>query len=125
MEVRDVSLSESGELMVRVAVQTPQLLTVLGGQVRVGRGGRVRVVAGSNGGPVADANPAVVDADGKNLPVTKVETRPNPFGDGSSVEITLTCQTSKAGAESARLVYSGPRTHVIQVPFTLKDVPLP
>jgi hypothetical protein len=123
MELRDAALNENGELTVRVSVRVPlpssNFLPLVRGNRVVRRGGVV-ISSGSNATP----NPALVDEDGERLPVLNVQSKTIPGLDANTFETTITVKSSRLRAESARLVYSGPRTHVIQVPFALKNVPL-
>ncbi|HEV3260545.1 MAG TPA: hypothetical protein VG013_27060 [Gemmataceae bacterium] len=75
------------------------------------------------GGPVGVA---LHEATGRALRLVKVQGQnvlPNPAG--SSQEWTLIYRLPRNRAEGVKLVYTGPRTLVIDVPFTLRDVPLP
>lgn len=45
-------------------------------------------------------------------------------GTATAQELELTYKPKKGQGEATRFVYSGPRNRVIEVPFTLKDVPL-
>ena len=46
-------------------------------------------------------------------------------GNNVQVEHVLTFQAKKGQADGAKLVYRASRTINLNVPFTLKDVPLP
>jgi hypothetical protein len=126
MEVQGLSVGAGGELTLQVQVQTPlvtDMQALIRGNVVVRRGGARQVV--TSAGTSGPTNPAVLAADGSRLPVTRLATRAAQMGELLVQDLTFTCRAGKEAAEGARLVYTAPRTHVIQVPFTLWDVPVP
>jgi hypothetical protein len=104
------------------------------GGVAVGEGAVVEAVGqavlGNNGRVLGGAEPeargtsfTLLDDKGRPFPVVKSENeqaRP-----GSPREHRLTFAAGAGQGEPARLVYTGPLSTVLDVPFTLKDVPLP
>jgi hypothetical protein len=65
--------------------------------------------------------------DRSGQPLSLVGRQDNFFwvGNGLRYETTLTYAARKGQASPDQLVYSGPRTLQIDIPFTLHDVPLP
>src|SRR5262249_21492314 len=62
--------------------------------------------------------------DGKGKPVTVVRAINTGKRAGMARELELTFQPEDGQEEAARLVYTGRRSALVEVPFTLKDVPL-
>jgi hypothetical protein len=71
---------------------------------------------------VGPENLMLLDAVGKKVAVNFGAGRPV---NGGFWELTLACPASSDHGPPARLLYSGRRTLSVEVPFTLKDVPLP
>jgi len=68
----------------------------------------------------------LVDAKGKNFRLTNTQQEAMNFnGNTFQQNLALTFQPQAGQAEPAQLLYKGPRTVIIDVPFVLKDVPLP
>jgi hypothetical protein len=108
-------------LQVRVDARTQNIGSMPDGSVIMGGGGTM--LGWAVGGP---SNLALQDARGRALRLVKVEGQnwlPNPGG--TSVEWTLVYQLPRSQAEAIKLIYTGTRTLVIDVPFTLKGVRLP
>ena len=70
---------------------------------------------------------SLVDAKGRRFEVGQAQQELTQFGpQGWTYAITVAFRTTAEGAgEPARLVFTGSRPTMIEVPFTLKDVPLP
>ena len=129
LKVLEAERRPDGELKLRVEVQTPSpagmrgMVFVRGARfLRVNNG---QMVIMDSAGSSTPKGLAVQDAAGKNLPVTRMETRTSQRGNELVQEYQLSCKGPANATEPARLVYTGQRTTVIQVPFTLTDVPLP
>ncbi len=123
MEVREVVHDDNGELTIRATVRVPLPPTnwnpvLRPVRVRVARG-KASTTTQGNG----TTNPYIVDADGKSH-FAKVDTNPSVTPDANVYDVRLTCQVPRSRAETAKLVYTGPRTLVIDVPFEFKDLPL-
>ncbi len=90
--------------------------------------GRVAVFLAANGKMVQEVDNglgkyfALLDKQGK--PYKIVNTEIIPSGLGFKQELRMTFGPAKGQSEPARLIFSSPRTVTIDVPFTLKDVPL-
>lgn len=114
----------NGQARLRVQVTTSNQLAPVGANGRLIR--RVRVVAGAGmvetvqGGASDDFQ--IQDAAGHALPVVAQQVMTTGNGFSQTQELTLSCQLN--GSAAARLVVNGPRTVLVNVPFTLKDVPL-
>jgi len=128
IKVLEVQQQENGLVQVRV-----QLETVVPGQVvgRAMRGafranGAVRIWAVESLPTHAEqASWSLLDAKGQAFRLLTVQGPALPNGNWSAPELRLVFQPLDRQGEPAKLVYSGPRTVVLDVPFTLKDVPLP
>jgi hypothetical protein len=82
------------------------------------------------GRPVPAARPninglSLVDDKGKTLGLAVTASRGQGNGKTINYEYTMLYRPQKGEGEPAKLVYSGVRTATIDIPFTLKDVPLP
>ncbi|HEV3257071.1 MAG TPA: hypothetical protein VG013_09345 [Gemmataceae bacterium] len=107
-------------LQIRVDART-QNIGSPDGSVIMGGGGTM--LGWAVAGP---SNLALQDARGRAVRLVKVEGQnwlPNPGG--TRVEWTLVYQLPRSQAEAVKLIYTGTRTLVIDVPFTLKGVRLP
>jgi len=70
---------------------------------------------------------ALVDVQGRRFEVGQAQSELTQFGpQGWTYNITVTFRTTAEGAaEPAKLLFTGSRPTMIEVPFTLQDVPLP
>ena len=64
------------------------------------------------------------DADGHSFPLSDQKEEPVVNGNILTRQISCTYQSRPGLGEPSKLVCSGRRTIIIEVPFTLKDVPL-
>jgi hypothetical protein len=129
LKVIEVKREESGAVKVRLQIDDRQqeFVARMNGRI-VGRGG-----LGRKGIPAAvmrePINPAtsleLLDAKGQSFQPAGIGYEMVANGNGLSQEIHLTYRPNEKQAEPAKLVYSGRRTVVVEVPFTLRDVPLP
>jgi hypothetical protein len=74
--------------------------------------------------PIGAEQLALLDGQGRKFRRLG-STGPAVTGNGKAWEFTLVYQPGPGQGEPTRLVYSGRRTVTLEVPFTLKDVPLP
>jgi hypothetical protein len=65
----------------------------------------------------------LVDNKGQGIPTMSTQTRGRFAGGQMSYEYTMTYRLAK-GQQPAKLIFSGHRTVNLDIPFTLKDVPL-
>ena len=68
---------------------------------------------------------SVIDAKGKPMLLERIQGQTGRRLVVGPREYTLVFMSSHGQPKPAKLVYSGRRTVLIEVPFTLKDVPLP
>jgi hypothetical protein len=95
-------------------------------------GGQAQPGGPVRGVPVAPANPTftnfngmtLVNEKGDNLSFSLTEQTARQNGNTVVWGYTFTCKPEKDQGGPAKLVYSGSRTVTIDVPFTLKDVPV-
>jgi hypothetical protein len=66
------------------------------------------------------------DVKGRRFSVTKGVVETSQFGlDGATLRVSATFHPPEKGQEPARLTYTAARPTTIDVPFLVKDVPLP
>jgi hypothetical protein len=125
LKVIEVQHEEKGELRVQVEAAPPHRELILGGvPARVifsrgwwgGRGTLVPLTL------IGAEQLVLLDSHGRKVPPAK-NSGPEANGNGKAWEFTLIYPSGQG--EPARLVYIGRRTVTIEVPFLLKDVPLP
>jgi hypothetical protein len=73
---------------------------------------------------VAAAQLALLDAKGRKIPLVD-SSSPALSADGKTWEFTLLYRPSPGQGEPSRLIYTGRRCATVEVPFSLKDIPLP
>jgi hypothetical protein len=129
---KKVEASTGGPLTIlavaRQADGTVQVQITVEGLGHLARFVRVRpgfVAIRGSSTPTAD-HFALQDKDGRGFRLTRVEqdvidVKGKPFGQ----EYRLTYQPSPGQGEAFRFIFSGQRPLTIEVPFTLKEVPLP
>lgn len=124
LKVLSATRAESGQIQVRVEVLTPTMIMVGGGPVRVGR--RAAQAAPLFQGSDGSGMPlALLDRSGKPVPLLGTTVPQQALGFGIPQEIVLLFEPKAGQADAAKLVYSGKRMVVLEIPFSLKDVPLP
>jgi hypothetical protein len=133
LKVVAVNAEKDGQVKVEVQVQPPGQDV---GDVPVAMGGiggrffRInRAVMMMRGGIEAPADPGTLELlDARGQPFERLDGaaqgRGNP-GNGGPQTYELIFRPHPGQAEAARLVYSARRTVTLEVPFMLKDVPLP
>jgi hypothetical protein len=146
LNIRSISRGESGEVTLSADVRMPpdvQLQqgvgalnmngAVFAGQVVIQGGGAIRFGAGGPQ-PAGQALPsgtteyqglALEDAAGKRFTAPKgVVELSHLAQDGMTLRVTATFRPAEKTQEPARLVFTATRPATIDVPFTIKDVPL-
>jgi hypothetical protein len=111
------------QLRLHVILEGPNVVGMNGQVLRVVRGkrGGMTIVSGESDGTEL----TLLDAAGNVLKMQKGEPNYLPRDDGGvSVEYRLFCQVNAGKGEPAKLVYSGTRPVLLEVPFTLRDVPV-
>jgi hypothetical protein len=124
VKVVEVSRQEEGTIKLRLHVETPPRsledgLTVPSNMVMIVNGRRV----GGDEEPLTAANFALLDAQGHPFEVVKAITTGRRAG--VARELELTYQPAEGQGDPVRFVYTGRRSALVDVPFTLKHVPLP
>ncbi len=132
LKVVEVSRMDHGQVKLRVQVRPPPMgmngMQMLGGGGRVfiqRFNGRMAVMAMQevdNGGL---QNLTLQDAKGQNFQLAIIDETLAPNGNGANLEYHLVFQPRPAMGDASKFVYSGRRLVTIEIPFTLKDVPLP
>lgn len=125
LRVVEVKRTEEGLHQVRVGLSSPAPELVSAGVparvvvlTRIGPAQRTGSVAPESGDFV------LLDAKGRRFPLVGGEVA-GALGQGVTHDFTLLFQALPDGAKPARLEYTGRRTVTVEVPFTLKDIPLP
>jgi hypothetical protein len=150
LKVQEASRDENGQIKLRVQMEVPVGIQPAVGEIRgaalqggaiqlqpaqIVPGGRVQQKAQVQiqVAPAQIARPAAIGNvgglmlyDAKGQPIPMGVTMAHARGDGKTIswEYTMTCQPEK-GQEASKLVFSGTRVVTIDIPFELKDVPLP
>jgi hypothetical protein len=124
LKVVECARDEGGLVRLRAQLDLPGRGMFVGRVMRFNR--RVMVFNG-NGDAVGPTptNLTLVDAKGQPLALVRAEQRVVGNAGGWAQEFSLTYSPHQGQGDPAKLVYTGPRTVTLEVPFTLKDVPLP
>jgi hypothetical protein len=132
LTVVEAARQDDGRLKLRVRLEEAVRAT-MGINARVLRANRVVVRNGvllrgglmRDGGSGAAESLALFDARGNSLAQSRRTVEPALNGNRVSQDMTLHYIVPATTAEPMKLVYSARRTLVVEVPFTLQDVPLP
>jgi hypothetical protein len=124
LKVVEANRPENGEVRLRVYVESPPRGLDDGSFIP---STMVMVVNGRRIGndteePLSGLNFALYDQKGKRVPTLRAQTTGKRSG--AAREYELSYQVDE-GVEPSRFVFIGRRTAVVEVPFTLHDVPLP
>jgi hypothetical protein len=124
VKVVEILRQEGGEWKLRIQIEAPPHgiddgLTVPGSLALIVNGKRV----GGDEEPLSAENFALLDAKGRPFEAVKAITTGRRAG--SARELELTYQQADRQGIPDRFVYSGRRSVVVDVSFTLKNVPLP
>jgi hypothetical protein len=132
MKIEEVKRSEGGTVTLRFQI-TPQAnpngghRTVWmfgpGGQMKLRRGIVIGPGCTSDDKTLTDQELSLVDAKGRSFKVA--HSIVNAAGMGDTLEYNVTFEPPAQHTLPARLLYRGQRWHVLDVPFTLKNVPVP
>jgi hypothetical protein len=121
LHILDVTPGPAGRVQFRLAIDPSARLAPAGGPARVTqRAGRFILSGGDGDGPEHEL--AVVDDRGAVLPPVGVGGRMTA---ARTAEYVLTYQPRKGQGAPAKLVYTISPSLAIDIPFTLKNVPLP
>jgi hypothetical protein len=127
LKVSEVKRDDKGQVTLQVVVEkpvTPQA-EARAAQMRMLWGGGMPVQAQSNDVNAVGQYLSLVDEKGKAFTLIAVENKVLDNETGGTVEYRLTFRPPAGAAKPAKLVYMGQREATIDVPFVLKDVPLP
>jgi hypothetical protein len=146
LNLQSISRGDSGDVTVSADVRMPsdiqlpqgvgainmnggmfagQIVIQGGGAVRIGGGGPQPAGQTLPSGTTEYQGLAVEDAAGKRFTAPKGVFELRQLGpDGMAFRITATFRPAEKTQEPARLVFSATRPATIDVPFTVKDVPL-
>jgi len=131
MKVMDVKREEKGQVVLHVVVEKPTINSsgmdmnaMAFGRVRVWRGGFVPQQP-ENEVDSLGRTLALVDEKGQAFKLSSVQSKPVDPEVGTTMEYTLTYQPPTGAPKPVKLTYIGQRLTTIDVPFVLKDVPLP
>ncbi|HEY1861374.1 MAG TPA: hypothetical protein VGG61_13525, partial [Gemmataceae bacterium] len=128
LKVLEVKRDDKGQVTLKITVDKPPMPQARGG----GFGGRVRMVR--RGGMMVEEQPNAVGAAGRILSLVdekgqafKLTAADQKLDEQNLaiVEYQLTFQPTDGPAMPTKLVYLGRRKTTIDVPFVLKDVPVP
>jgi hypothetical protein len=130
MKVMDVKREEKGQVVINVVAEKP-MTNSTGMDMNAMAFGRVRVWRGGftpqpeNEVDSVGRALSLVDEKGQAFKLTSVQSKPVDPENGSVTEYTLTFQPPAGAPKPVKLTYIGQRLTTIDVPFVLKDVPLP
>ena len=82
-----------------------------------------RIINGYNDEPLSAQNFALLDEKGRAFEVVQATNTGKRAG--AARELQLAFKLEEGKGEPTKLIYTGRRTHVVEVPFTFKDVLLP
>jgi hypothetical protein len=121
LKVSEVKRDDKGQVTLRVVVQAE----VMAAQMRMRWGGGMPIQAQPNDVNSVGKVLALVDEKGQAFKLVAVENNLLDCETGPAVEYRLTFRPPTGAPKPAKLVYMGQRQTTIDVPFVLKDVPLP
>jgi hypothetical protein len=127
LKVIEAGRQASGNLELKLRLEGPSEVIGLAGARRIMRRNRVMMRNGliNESGAAGDSLLALLDGKGQSLQMELTES--NWHIDGTRVvqEIHAVSRRPSGEAEAVKFIYSSRRNLTIEVPFTLKDVPLP
>jgi len=135
LTVQEVKRDEDGQVKLQVELVQPADMNggnPLGGNLQIQGAGQIRVGVVQIGGNVIAGNPgadlglSLLDAKGQPFQLVSNPIRQWKINNNQvSHELTLHFKPQPGQAEPAKLIHSGVRLAVMEIPFSLKDVPLP
>jgi hypothetical protein len=127
LKVSEVKRDDKGQVTLQVVVETPTApeAEARAAQMRMMFGGGMPVQAQPNDVNTVGKTLSLVDEKGQAFKLVAVENKVLDSETGGAVEYRLTFQPPAGAPKPAKLVYMGQRQTTIDVPFVLKDVPLP
>jgi hypothetical protein len=129
LKIHEVRQNDRGQVQMRVTLRRPSMseeaLAMMGGAVFVRRfNGRMAFLAQQEMETVAAQNLSLHDSKGQAFQLTSAEESTQANGVDVTQEFRLVFQSRQGLDQPARLVYSGHRLVTVEIPFTLKNVPL-
>jgi hypothetical protein len=131
MKVMEVKREEKGQVVIHVVVEKPTINSsgmdmnaMAFGRVRVWRGGFAPQQPDNEVDSIGRTL-SLVDEKGQTFKLSAVQSKPVDPEVGTTMEYTLTYQPPAGAPKPVKLTYIGQRLATIDVPFVLKDVPLP
>jgi hypothetical protein len=127
LKVSEVKRDDKGQVTLKITLDrppTPVWRGGFGGRARMVRRGGLMVEEQPNANGVAGRTLSLVDEKGQAFKLSVAEQKVDPQNP-AIVEYQLTFQPTDGAAKPAKLVYLGRRKTTIDVPFVLKDVPVP
>jgi hypothetical protein len=132
LKVLEVSRLDHGQIKLRIEVRPPPMgmngLPMFGGGGRVfvqRFNGKMAVMAMQDVDNNGVQSLTLQDAKGQNFQLVNIDETPAPNGNNGNQEYHLVFQSRPGLGEATKLAFSGRRMVTIEIPFTLKDVPLP
>jgi hypothetical protein len=127
LKVSEVKRDDKGQVTLQVVVEKPTApqAEVRAARMRMMWGGGMPVQAQPNDVNVVGKTLSLVDEKGQAFKLVAVENKVLDGEASETVEYRLTFQPPAGAPKPAKLVYTGQRQTMIDVPFVLKDVPLP
>jgi hypothetical protein len=135
LTVQEVKREEDGQVKVQVELVQPADMNggnPLGGNIQIQGAWQIRVGIVQIGGNVIAGNPgadlglSLLDVKGQLFQLVSNPIRQWKINNNQvSHELTLHFKPQPGQAEPAKLIHSGVRLAVVEIPFSLKDVPLP
>jgi hypothetical protein len=127
LKVSEVKRDDKGQVTLKIILDRPPMPLPrggFGGRARFARRGGLMVDEQPNASGAAGRILSLIDEKGQAFKLTATEQKVDPQNP-AIVEFQLTFQPTDGAAKPAKLVYLGRRKTTIDVPFVLKDVPVP
>jgi hypothetical protein len=122
----DIQIPQLAGINVNGAVFAGQIVIQGPGAIRIGPGGPAPVGQSLPAGATEYQGLSVEDAKGRRFTALKGVVEMGQYGpDGATFRITATFRPAAKEQEPARLVFTATRPATIDIPFVVKDVPLP
>jgi hypothetical protein len=123
LKIVEVKEEKDGNVEIRVQVEGEQ---VLGSDWRLGRVVRRKGFVSIETTPMANSSTfSLLDSKGNSYSLKKTSWAPVMDGNGKVQEERLIFQPQKGQGKASQLVFTNPRAVALEIPFTLRDVPLP
>jgi hypothetical protein len=129
LKVHEARKTDGGQIKLRVTVRAPSMsdeaTAMMGGAIFVRRfNGRMAFIAQQEAENVAAQSLSLQDANGRSYHLVSAEETAQANAMEVTQEFHLVFQSRQGLGEPAYLVYTGHRLVTVEIPFTLKNVPL-